>query len=61
MHPTKGIIMKHARRESTKDLQKTEGRGEDTTHLKLRVLQIQTRNLQKLIVILTQTCLHHLI
>jgi len=44
--------------ESTKNLQVTKGKGESITHQNRVVPQIQTRVLQKVIVILTQIHLH---
>jgi len=44
--------------ESTKNLRVTKGKGESTTHQNRIVPQIQTRNLQKVIVIQTQIHLH---
>ena len=60
MYLVKPIVKKHGGRESTKNLQETVRKGENTTHRIQRVLLIQTWNLQKVIVILTQISLHHL-
>jgi len=44
----------------TENLQGTKGKGESIAHQNLIVPQIQTQNLPKVVVILTQIYLHHL-